>query len=77
LCLHIRQPGFRLGDLGGEIGDLLVANAGIDVVAVGCRGGKDGARLRLRYRRDQLQCGQLGDHIAGTDLIALLHFDGR
>jgi hypothetical protein len=45
------------------------------VVAVGRRGGKRCAGLR--YRRCQLQCGQLGDDVAGTDASTLLDLDGR
>ena len=70
LRLRIFQPRFRLGDLGRERGDLLGAHAGIDVVAVGGRGGE--RRARLRHRRGQLERGQLGDDVAGAHARALL-----
>ena len=74
LRLRIVQPRFRLGDLGRQRGDLLRAHAGIDVVAVGGRGGK--RRARLRHRRGQLERGQLGDDVAGAHAGALLDLDG-
>ena len=65
LQFRVCQPRFRLGDFGGERGDLLRAHTGIDVVAVGGGGGK--GRARLPHRRGQLERRQLGDDLAGTD----------
>ena len=52
LRLCIGEPGFCLGDLGRERGDLFIAHAGIDMVARCGRGGKFSPRLR--HRRGQL-----------------------
>ena len=74
LLLRILQPRFRLRDLGRELGDLLRAHSGIDVVTISGRRGQ--RRARLRDRRGQLDCRQLGEHIAGADAIALANLDG-
>ena len=65
LLLGIVQARFRLGDLGGQRGDLLRAHPGIDVVAVGGRRGQ--RRARLPDRCGQLDRRQLGDDITGAD----------
>ena len=70
----IGEPRFCLVDLGRKRGDLLVADAGIDVVAGGGGGGEGGACLR--HRCGQLQRRELGDDVAGMDAVALLDLDG-
>jgi hypothetical protein len=75
LRLRIGQLRFRLGDRGREHGDLLRAYAGIDVVAVRLCGSE--GRARLRDRRRQLERRQLGDDVAGSHVVALLHLDAR
>ena len=69
LLLRVFQPRFRLGDLGRQRGDLLRAHAGIDVIAVGGRGGQ--RRARLPDRRGQLDRRQLGHDVAGPDASPL------
>ena len=75
LLLCICEARFRLGDLGRQRGGLLRADAGIDVVAVGLRGGK--GRARLDDCRAQLERRKFGDHVTGMDAVALVDLDGR
>src|SRR5262249_52220117 len=64
---------FRLSDFSRERGHLLGANAGIDMIARGFRGGE--LRARLGNRRGQLDGGQLGDDVASTHAGARLDLD--
>jgi len=72
--LRIGESRFCLFDFRGKPGNLFGADSGIDVIAVGLRGGKRGARLR--HRRGQLLRGEFGDDVARMNARALLDFDG-
>src|SRR5262249_23284368 len=74
LRLRMVEPRFRFRNLGLERGYLLGANAGIDVVARGFRGGE--LRARLPDRSGQLDRGQLGDDVAYAHARAGLDLDG-